>query len=55
MERWFVKLHANPIPPLASGNLAIATFVRRDLLDEKVSVEALWQGPEPQRILFRLW
>ncbi len=51
MERWFGKLHANPIPPLASGNLAIATFVRRDLLDEKVSVEALWQRPEPQRIL----
>ena len=36
---------------LESNNEAIKTFVVRDLLEEKVSMEELWQLPEPKKIL----
>lgn len=47
-------LARDPVPWLRSTNdTAIATFVRRDLLKEKVDVRALWELPEPQRLIGR--
>lgn len=52
MEKWLQDLKYNPIAPLLkSGNKAIIAFVRRDLLEEKIEIENLWQLPEPQKIL----
>lgn len=46
-------LHRDPISQLlAAGDLALAYFVRRDLLVEEAGpVSILWELPEPQRIL----
>lgn len=43
----------DPAPALlAAGDVALAYFVRRDLLGESVGpVSALWELPEPQRLL----
>lgn len=46
-------LSRDPIAALlAGGDAALAYFMRRDLLDEEVGpVAALWELPEPQRLL----
>jgi len=52
MNRWLGQFDHDPLTPLLEcRNAAIQTFARRDLLDEAVSVEDLWQLAEPQRIL----
>lgn len=52
MDKWLGNLKYNPITPLLEcRNVAVLTFVRRDLLDKAVSVEDLWQLAEPQKIL----
>ncbi|HWR57329.1 MAG TPA: hypothetical protein VN328_00450, partial [Thermodesulfovibrionales bacterium] len=52
MHRWFGHFKYNPLTPLLEcGNAAILAFVKRDLLDEAVSLEDLWQLAEPQKIL----
>lgn len=45
----------DPVPPLlAAGDPALAYFVQRDLLGEPVGpASALWELPEPQRLLRR--
>ena len=52
MKKQWDNLKYNPINPLLECNdEAILTFVQRDLLDETISVEVLWQLAEPQKIL----
>ena len=52
MNKWLNELKYDPIHPLLeSNNRAIFLSAQRDLLDKTVSVEDLWQSPEPQRIL----
>jgi hypothetical protein len=52
MKKWLNNLNYNPINSLLkTNNEAIIAFVRRDLLDEAVSVENLWRLAEPQKIL----
>jgi hypothetical protein len=47
-------LSRDPIPCLLSTNdVAITTFVRRDLLGEEVDVRKLWTLPEPRRLVGR--
>ena len=36
---------------LATGNKAIITFTKKDLLDEEVSIEQLWTLPRVKKIL----
>ncbi len=50
--KWSNKLKYDPVPSLLSfNNEALSSFVRRDLLDEDLSVENLWELSEPQKIL----
>lgn len=52
MVRWLIKLNYDSVPSLLeSGNEAITVFTERDLLDNAVSIEDLWQLPESRRIL----
>jgi hypothetical protein len=53
MNDWRNYLRADPVPRLLnSGNPPIATFARRDLLDEAVGpIELLWDLPAARRIL----
>ena len=52
MVEWSVKLNYNPVPTLLKGsNEDITVFTERDLLDNTVSTEDLWQLPESRRIL----
>ena len=47
-------LEHDPVPPLlATGDPAILTFARRDLLGEPVELRTLWELPEPRRLLRR--
>jgi hypothetical protein len=47
-------LSRDPVPWLLSAeDLAVTTFVQRDLLGEKVDVRKLWDLPEPRRLLGR--
>ena len=52
MKKWLSNFIYSPISTLLEcGDKAISLFVQRDLLDKTVSVQDLWQLPEPQRIL----
>jgi hypothetical protein len=52
MKKWLDKFKYNPISPLLEhSDKSISLFIQRDLLDKTVSVEDLWQLPEPRRIL----
>ncbi len=52
MNKWLNILKYNPIPSLLeSNNPAILSFAQRDLLEETVLIEDLWQLPDPQKIL----
>ena len=52
MKKWFDNLKYNPINSLLGcNNEAILTFVRRDLLNQTVSVEDLWRLAEPERVI----
>ncbi len=54
MKQWLDALRYNPIPCLLdAGDQALSVFVKRDLLDEPVAVQDVWQLKEPQRILKR--
>jgi hypothetical protein len=50
----FCNLRYDSIAPLLRCNdEAILTFARRDLLDQDVAVENLWQAAEPQKVIRR--
>ncbi len=53
MNDWRRQMNFDPIPPLmASGNLALQYYVRRDLLGEQSGpASSLWQLPEAEKIL----
>lgn len=52
MNKWLNNLNYNPITSLhKSDNESILSFVRRDLLDQAVSTDDLWQSAGPQKIL----
>ena len=52
MVEWSDQLNYNPVPALLdSGNEAITVFTKRDILDNTVTIENLWQLPECRRIL----
>ncbi len=52
MNKWLSDFKYDPISPLLEyGDKSVSLFVQRDLLDKTVSVQDLWQLPEPQRIL----
>ncbi len=54
MVKWLTQFNYDPVPSLlGSGNEAITLFTKRDLLDNTVSIEDLWQLPESRRILRR--
>ena len=50
---WIAKLQVDPLPRLVGTNdEALLFLIERDLLDNSCgSIEALWQLPEPQKIL----
>jgi hypothetical protein len=53
MQPWRAQLRFDPLPPLlSSGDEALRTFARRDLLDEPAGpVDRLWQLPGARKIL----
>jgi hypothetical protein len=52
MKKWLHNLKYDPVASLLkTDNEAILALVRRDLLDEAVSINDLWQFAEPQKIL----
>ena len=53
MEGWQTSLKVDPVPTLlASGNEALATLVRHDLLgEEALQLELLWHLPQVERWL----
>ena len=54
MIKWLNQFNYNPVPSLLkSGSEAITLFTQRDLLDNTVSIEDLWQLPEAKRIVRR--
>jgi hypothetical protein len=54
MKKWLGYFKYDPITPLLeTRNSAIVLIAERDLLDQALQVEKLWQLPEVQRILRR--
>lgn len=52
MERWLSNLRYNPITPLIeSSDKPISLFAQCDLRGKTVSLQDLWQLPEPQKTL----
>jgi len=53
LTKWVAQLRFDPIPTLlSSGNEAVVSFTKRDLLEQEVGpIDYIWQLPEVQKIL----